>query len=106
MGSHLLQCARVFSSDGNMDLGSLEVARREIEKLQHELQISETSLKESAEKGLELLEVKSELEDQYEILEAELDRIKNERDALKEVRVRLPAKFLTGIMYVQYTNDD
>lgn len=70
-----------------MDISNLEAARREIEKLQYELQIAESSLKESAEKGLELLEAKSDLQEQFDVLESELDRVKVERDGLKEVRI-------------------
>ncbi|GAU93487.1 hypothetical protein RvY_05422 [Ramazzottius varieornatus] len=71
-----------------MDIFNLEAARREIEKLQYELQTAEASLKESAEKGLELLEAKSDLEEQFEVLESELDRVKVERDGLKEALER------------------
>lgn len=82
-----------------MDVLNWEAARLEVEKLQFDLLSVENSLKESAEKGLQLLEEKSDLEERYELLENELEKTKTERDVLKQVKstIGLDAQYLATV---------
>ncbi|OQV24322.1 hypothetical protein BV898_01861 [Hypsibius exemplaris] len=68
------------SMDHRLDL---EAARLEVEKLQADLDTAERNLHESAQKGLALLEAKADLEEQNEVLEGELEKLRSERDGLK-----------------------
>ena len=68
-----------------MDFMDLDAARVELVKLQRELLAAEMNVQESAHQGLILLHAKSELVEQNELLEEQLEKLRVERDRLNEV---------------------